>query len=83
MSSQNIVNEQTAIEESKELINFEEESLDLTSKLKETLKCETSEVSIPTKKEISAAKKLALAKARAARTLKAKERREGFGARRK
>lgn len=77
MNSENIVNEETAIEESKEF-NFEEESLDLTSKLKETLKCETSEVSIPTKKEISAARKLALAKARAARSLKAKERRESY-----
>ena len=76
MSSENIVNEETAIEESKEF-NFEEskESLDLTSKLKETSKCENSEVSTPTKKK-SEARKLALAKARAARTLKAKQRRD-------
>ena len=74
MSSENI-----ETEESKEL-NCEilKESLDLTSKLKETSNCETSEVSIPTKKEISAARKLALAKARAARTIKAKERRESY-----
>ena len=61
MSTENIENVETV--ESKE-------------SLEETSKCETPKVITPTKKEISDARKLALAKARAARTLKAKQRRE-------
>ena len=75
MSSENIDNEET------EEFNFEskESSKEETSNLK-TSNCENSEVSTPTKKisKISEARKLALTKARAARSLKAKERRESY-----